>query len=75
MDLGLIVVLLLLGSVIFDNRKKRRNSQNKNPNEDNADIENRTGFDWSEPGEQNRPGPRSQQPTNPMPSNESRNQP
>ena len=70
MDLGLLVVLIILGNVILSTRKKKRNPQDGNPNEDNTNVENRTDYDWSNPGEQNRPGPRSQQPTNPMPPSE-----
>lgn len=70
MDLGLLVVLIILGNVILSTRKKKRNPQDGNPNEDNTNGENRTDYDWSNPGEQNRPGPRSQQPTNTLPPRE-----
>ena len=39
MDLGLLVVLIILGNVILSTRKKKRNPQDGNPNEDNTNVE------------------------------------
>ena len=61
MDLGLLVFLLVLGSVIFDSRKKKRSRNEENPNpSDSTDSTSteREPFDWSEPSRQSRPGPK-----------------
>lgn len=61
MDLGLLVFLLVLGSVIFDSRKKKRsrNEDQQNPSDsmDSTSTE-REPYDWSEPSKQSRPGPK-----------------
>lgn len=61
MDLGLLVFLLVLGSVIFDSRKKKRsrNEDHQNPSDsmDSTSTE-REPYDWSEPSRQSRPGPK-----------------
>lgn len=61
MDLGLLVFLLVLGSVIFDSRKKKRSRNEDDPNPsdstDSTSME-REPYDWSEPSRQSRPGPK-----------------
>lgn len=62
MDLGLLVFLLVLGSVIFDSRKKKRSRNQENPGQQEpTDVTStkREPYDWSEPSRQSRPGPKS----------------
>lgn len=60
-SLGFLLFLLILGSGIFNNRKKRQKHQQDNQSEsDSVDMNSteREPYDWSEPGQQSRPGPK-----------------